>query len=87
MGVYDRGAAVLRRWNANRKNSAWEEQLGRGYDELGASPSAALRKMRLAMLKAEREAVIAERDADRIGDEVLRTLLRDLDLEEAALSR
>ena len=87
MDVYERGAAVLRRWNDNRRNSAWEEQLGRGADELGASPSAALRKLRLAMLRAERETLIAERDANRIDDEVLRVLLHDLDLEEAALSR
>ena len=85
--VYERGAAVLRRWNDHRKNSAWEERLGRGDDELGASPSAAMRKMRLAMLSAERETLIAERDADRIDDEVLRSLLHDLDLEEASLNR
>jgi Na+/H+ antiporter len=85
--VYERGANVLRRWNDHRKNSAWEERLGRGDDELGTSPSAALRKMRLAMLKAERETLIAERDADRIDDEVLRNLMHDLDLEEASLNR
>ena len=39
------------------------------------------------MLAAERKAMIGERDAGRIDDEVLRTLLHDLDLEEAALSR
>jgi CPA1 family monovalent cation:H+ antiporter len=63
------------------------ERLGRGPDELGASPSAAFRKLRLAMLSAERKAVITERDAGRIDDEVLRWLLHDLDLEEAVLNR
>lgn len=39
------------------------------------------------MLNAERETFIAERDAGHIDDEVLRSLLRGLDLEEAALNR
>ncbi|HEX5145016.1 MAG TPA: Na+/H+ antiporter [Mycobacterium sp.] len=85
--VYERAAGLLRRANERRRNGAWEEQLGRGADELGASPSAAFRKLRLAMLAAERRAMIDERDAGRIDDEVLRSLLHDLDLEEAALNR
>ncbi len=85
--VYERAAVVLRRANEHRRNSAWEEQLGRGADELGASPSAAARKLRLAMLGAERKAMITERDAGNIDDEVLRILLHDLDLEEAAYTR
>jgi CPA1 family monovalent cation:H+ antiporter len=39
------------------------------------------------MLKAERESFIAERDAGNIDDEVLRSVLRGLDLEEATLNR
>jgi CPA1 family monovalent cation:H+ antiporter len=39
------------------------------------------------MLRAERETFIAERDAGRIDDEVLRSVLRGLDLEEATLDR
>jgi hypothetical protein len=39
------------------------------------------------MLKAERESFIDERDAGRINDEVLRSVLRGLDLEEATLDR
>jgi len=85
--VYERGAEVLRRWNDHRRNAAWEEQLGRGPEELGASPTAAVRKLRLAMLTAEREALIGERDTGKIDDEVLRALLHDLDLEEAAFNR
>jgi monovalent cation/hydrogen antiporter len=85
--VYEHAATLLRRSNERRRNAAWEEQLGRGADELGASPSAAFRKLRLAMLGAERKAMIAERDGGRIDDEVLRSLLHDLDLEEAALNR
>jgi CPA1 family monovalent cation:H+ antiporter len=39
------------------------------------------------MLAAEREAFIAERDAGHIDDEVLRSVLNGLDLEEASLNR
>jgi hypothetical protein len=39
------------------------------------------------MLAAERKTFIDERDAGRIDDEVLRTALRGLDLEEATLRR
>ena len=55
-----------------RRNEAWEERLGRGEDELGAGPAEAFRRLRLEMLAAERETFIAERDANRIDDEVLR---------------
>jgi CPA1 family monovalent cation:H+ antiporter len=39
------------------------------------------------MLDAERQTFIAERDSGRIDDEVLRTVMRGLDLEEATLNR
>ena len=45
------------------------------------------RRLRLEMLAAERETFIAERDANRIDDEVLRSLMHDLDLQEATLNR
>jgi CPA1 family monovalent cation:H+ antiporter len=38
------------------------------------------------MLAAERAALISERDIGRIDDQVLRTLLHGLDLEEATLN-
>jgi Na+/H+ antiporter len=84
--VHVRAAEVLRRWNDRRSNSAWE-QLGRSDDEIGEGPAAAFRRLRLEMLKAERESFIGERDAGRINDEVLRSVLRGLDLEEATLDR
>lgn len=87
LDVYEHAADVLRSANDRRRNSAWEQELGRGPDELGASPSDAFRKLRLAMLSAEREAMIHERDAGRIDDEVLRDLLHELDLQEAAFNR
>lgn len=82
----EEAAEVLRGWNERRQLAAWE-RLGRGEDELGESPAAAFQRVRLAMLQAEREAFIAERAAGAIGDEVLRSALRGLDLEEAALNR
>jgi Na+/H+ antiporter len=77
---------VLRHWNDRRRNAVWE-RLGRSEDDIGESPASAMRRMRLEMLAAERETFIAERDAGNIDDEVLRTVLHGLDLEEAALNR
>lgn len=79
-------AEVLRKWNTARRNAAWE-RLGRSEDEIGQSPAAAFRALRLEMLAAEREVFIAERDAGNIDDEVLREVLHGLDLEEATLNR
>ena len=55
-------ATMLRGWNTRRRNAAWE-RLGRGDEEIGESPAAAFRRLRLEMLAAERETFIAERDA------------------------
>jgi Na+/H+ antiporter len=84
--VPERAAEILRHWNTRRLNSAWE-RLGRGDEELGESPTTAFRRLRLEMLAAERKTFIEERDAGRINDEVLRTMLHGLDLEEATLNR
>ena len=79
-------ADVLRGWNERRQRAAWE-RLGRGADEIGESPTAAFKRLRLEMLASERETFIAERDAGNISDEVLRSALYGLDLEEASLNR
>ncbi len=85
--VRNRAADILRSWNTHRANSAWE-RLGRSDEDLGGeSPSNAFRSLRLEMIDAERGVFIAERDAGRIDDEVLRKVLRELDLEEATLDR
>ena len=55
--------------------------------ELGEAPSVIYRRLRLEMLAAERETLVGLRDAGRINDEVLSRTLRDLDLEEAMLTR
>jgi CPA1 family monovalent cation:H+ antiporter len=79
-------AEVLRGWNERRQRAAWE-RLGRGADEIGESPASSFKRLRLEMLAAERAAFIAERDAGAISDEVLRSALHGLDLEEATLNR
>lgn len=76
----------LRELAQHRSNQAWE-RLGRPAHEIGESPGATYRRMRRDMLAAEREVFVTERDAGRIDDEVLRRVLRELDLEEAALDR
>jgi CPA1 family monovalent cation:H+ antiporter len=84
--VHERAADVLRGWNTRRRNAAWE-RLGRDEEEIGESPASAFRRLRLEMLAAERATFIAERDSGQIDDEVLREVLRGLDLEEATLNR
>ena len=84
--VHERAADVLRGWNTRRRNSAWE-RLGRDEREIGESPAFAFRRLRLEMLAAERASFIAERDSGHIDDEVLRSVLHGLDLEEATLNR
>jgi CPA1 family monovalent cation:H+ antiporter len=84
--VHERAADVLRGWNTRRRNSAWE-RLGRDEEEIGESPVSAFRRLRLEMLAAERATFIAERDSGQIDDQVLREVLRGLDLEEATLNR
>lgn len=67
----------------HRGNAAWE-RLGRQDEE---TPATATRRLRREMLAAQREVFIASRDRREIDDEVLRRVLRELDLEEAALYR
>lgn len=60
---------------------AWEE-LGRGPEDLGESPTSAGARLRTEILQIQRAVFIAERDAGRIDDEVLRIALRRLDFAE-----
>ncbi|WP_028925579.1 Na+/H+ antiporter [Pseudonocardia acaciae] len=82
----ERTVQKLRYLAQMRTNSSWE-RLGRDASETGESPSAAHRRLRRAMVAAERETFVRFRDERRIDDEVLRRVLRELDLEEAMLSR
>ncbi|MGQ0840339.1 Na+/H+ antiporter [Actinokineospora sp.] len=81
--IPDHLADRLRAIAEHRGNAAWE-RLGRQEQE---SPAAAFRRLRRQMLEAERAVFVAARDAGDIDDEILRRVQRELDLEEAALSR
>jgi CPA1 family monovalent cation:H+ antiporter len=69
-----------------RANSAWE-QLGRPEAETGEAPSTVYRRLRREMLRTTRTEFVARRDAGEIDDDVLRRVMRELDLEEATLDR
>jgi monovalent cation/hydrogen antiporter len=84
--VHERAGEILRGWNTRRRNSAWE-RLGRDDQDIGESPASAFKRLRLEMLDAERKTFIEERNSGHIDDEVLRSVMRGLDLEEATLNR
>jgi Na+/H+ antiporter len=77
--------AALQDRAASRANAAWE-RLGRTQTEL-EPPAAAYRRLRLQMLDAEREVILAARDAGTADDVVLRAALTAVDLEESVLDR
>ena len=56
-----------------------------GDDEDPETRSAAFQRLRRELLEAEREAVLRLRSEGRIGDEVMRRVERDLDLEDSRL--
>jgi Na+/H+ antiporter len=78
----DRLRTVMER----RRNSVWE-RLGSVNEETGESADETYRRLAREMIDAERRVFVELRDARRIDDEMLRTLLRRLDLEEAAAYR
>ncbi|MCZ4119486.1 Na+/H+ antiporter [Streptomyces sp. H39-S7] len=69
-----------------RRNAVWE-RLGTVNETTGESADGTYRRLARQMIGAEREVFVELRDARRIDDEMLRTLLRRLDLEEAAAYR
>ena len=75
---------LLSRTN-KRTNVAWE-RLGRPQAEL-EPPSAAYRRLRMQMLDAERTSLLEARDSGLVDDEVLRSALASVDLEESMLDR
>ncbi|MFW0788480.1 Na+/H+ antiporter [Gordonia sp. CPCC 205333] len=83
---YQHKIMILRKWVATQRNTAWES-LGRGVDEIGESPTAAVDRMRGEILRVQRTVFIEERDAGRIDDEVLRMALRRLDFAEGSVDR
>jgi Na+/H+ antiporter len=78
----DRLRAVLER----RRNAVWE-RLGAVNPVTGESVDDTYRRLSRQMIGAERDVFVRLRDGRYIDDEMLRTLLRRLDLEEAAAYR
>ena len=83
-------AARVDRWSARDRDAHGAEDADhRGLadrDGSGAERDATgYRRLRTAMIDAERRAIIELRDQDAIGDEVLRRVQRDLDLETMLL--
>ncbi len=69
----------------HRSNGAWERIGGANPDN--ETPSALYRRLRTEMIRAERDEFVRLRDRGELEDEVLRAVVRDLDLEEALLTR
>jgi len=78
----DRLRTVLER----RRNAVWE-RLGQVNTVTGETADDTYRRLSRQMISAEREVFVRLRDGRHIDDEMLRTLLRRLDLEEAAAFR
>lgn len=78
----DRLRSVLER----RRNSVWE-RLGQANPVTGESVDDTYRRLSREVISAERAVFVKLRDGRYIDDEMLRTLLRRLDLEEAAAYR
>ena len=68
-----------------RANQIWE-QLGRSQSEL-EPPTVTYRRLRLQMLAAERASILEARSRGVYDDDVLRTALSAVDLEESLLDR
>jgi monovalent cation/hydrogen antiporter len=69
-----------------RRNSVWE-RLGAVSELTGESADDTYRRLTRELIGTEREVFVRLRDGRRIDDEMMRTLLRRLDLEEAAAYR
>ncbi|MFJ8144179.1 Na+/H+ antiporter [Streptomyces sp. NPDC096048] len=78
----DRLRTVLER----RRNAVWE-RLGQVNPVTGETVDDTYRRLSREMISAERQVFVRLRDGRYIDDEMLRTLLRRLDLEEAAAYR
>ncbi|MER8067993.1 Na+/H+ antiporter [Streptomyces sp. NPDC094034] len=79
-------AERLRHVLERRRNAVWE-RLGSVNEVTGESADDTYRRLSREMIAAERAVFVELRDRRRIDDEMMRTLLRRLDLEEAAAYR
>lgn len=69
------------------QGEAAAEQVGRTPSERDVSMSRLFVQVRRELLEVERRALADERDSGRLDDEVLRRIVFELDLQEAALDR
>ncbi len=72
----------LRRRGIDRADAVWE-RLGAAAE----TPSTVYARLRAAMIDAERAEVLEARDSGQVPDDVLRTVLGALDVEETVLDR
>jgi monovalent cation/hydrogen antiporter len=79
--------ARLREKAELRQFGAWERLGGRQDGNRQEPPTVAFRRLRRAMIEAEREVFVELRDRGQIDEEVLTRVQRELDLEEAILDR
>jgi CPA1 family monovalent cation:H+ antiporter len=79
-------AERLRTVLERRRNAVWE-RLGQVNPVTGETVDDTYRRLSREMISAERDVFVRLRDGRYIDDEMLRTLLRRLDLEEAAAYR
>ena len=78
---------LLRNYAEYRANTAWE-RLGGGVSAGGKeTPGSAFARLRQEMLQAQRETFTRLRDLGELDDDVLREMVRELDLEETMLGR
>ncbi|MFI5776280.1 Na+/H+ antiporter [Nocardia sp. NPDC051570] len=77
--------SALRDRVARRANTAWE-QLGRA-ESVRITPSGEYRRLRLVMLRAERETLLRARDSGTLDHEVLEHVMTTLDIEESTVDR
>jgi len=75
----------LRERGMRRSNQIWE-RLGRSQSEV-EPPAATYYRLRMMMLSAERSSILAARDRGVYDDEVLRSALNAIDMEEAMIDR
>ena len=86
-GVPEDIVARLREKAELRQFGAWERLGGRGGEGYTEPPTVSFRRLRRAMIEAEREVFIEMRDRGQIDEEVLSRVQRELDLEESILNR
>ncbi len=75
----------LRNRLAQRSNASWERLGPTEADKV--TPSQEYRRLRLKMLEAERQTVLAVRDSGTLDHEVLQVVMGVLDLEESMIDR